>query len=243
MPTSCQDFYRQLHDGCGEALTASFTADTNGLQASSHSFITDLEKWYEMLRCRPESTLIRDSLREYQFALLAVLQAQYRQAFMALRLSFELLLATVYFSANEFQFRLWLRGEHDLNWQAIIERENGILSTRFVTAFFEGIAEEAPRYRAIAEAVYRECSQYVHGNAPTSALLPSQVTFELSVFHSWHAKARTIRLVSSFALSARYLGLATEAERLTLEGVLLDNVGHIPAIRRLFGASTEQGNV
>jgi hypothetical protein len=63
---------------------------------------------------------------------------------MALRLSFELLLGTAYFSANELHLRQWLCGERDIVWSALIDSESGVLSKQFVRAFYEELTEEAP---------------------------------------------------------------------------------------------------
>jgi len=243
MSLSCADYYKNLHCACGEALAASFAADTAGLHANSHSFVSDLERWYEFLKDRPEAPILKAALAEYQFALLAVVQGQYRQAFMALRLSFELLMGTSYLSANEFQLRQCLRGERDLVWSALIDAESGVLSKQFVKAFYEELAGEASQYRAMGQEAYRECSEYVHGNALTHTSLDGNVSFQQEIFKAWHDKAKTIRLISSFALCARYVYLADSTSRSKLETVLIDNLGHIPAVRRILGAPVEQNNV
>lgn len=53
MSLSCAEYYKKLHYACGDVLTASFAADTAGLHASSHSFVSDLEQWYALLGGRP----------------------------------------------------------------------------------------------------------------------------------------------------------------------------------------------
>ncbi len=243
MSLSCADYYEKLHNACGNVLRISLEADTGGQHAGSHSFILDLRQWYLFLEERPEGPILKAALAEYQFALLAVVQGQYRQAFMALRLSFELLLGTAYLSANELQLRQWLCGERDLVWNALIDAESGVVSKQFIRAFYEELAEDAPQYRAMGQEVYRECSEYVHGNALTHTSLDGTVTFQANVFDAWHGKAKTIRLVSTFALCARYVRLAGSAKRSELETVLMDNLGHLPAVRRILGAPVEQSNV
>ncbi len=183
--------------------------------------------------------MLRAALGEYQFSLLAVVQGQYRQAFMALRLSFELLLGTVHFSANELHLRQWLKGKRDLVWNTIIDGQNGIFSKEFVGTFYDDLVQEAPQYRAIAETVYRECSEYVHGNALTQSTISAQVSFQPHIFVEWHIRAKAIRLAASFALCARYIRIAHVTQRLSLESVLLDNLGHISVVRQLFGAPVE----
>lgn len=225
---------------CGEVLNASFTSGAAGKQCVSHSFISDLEHWIIALSDRAETELLKSALREYEFALLAVVQGQYRQSFMALRLFLELALAAVHFSGNELQLRIWLRGGRDIGWKSLINIENGVFSKTFIDAFHDGLAEEGPRYGAIADSVYRECSEYVHGNAPTHELLPEKLIFVERVFVDWHEKARTARLVVSFALCARYLLTIGESSRKELEGIVLDQLGHIAVLRSLYGGVTEE---
>ena len=203
MPTFCEAYYKRLHDACGDVFRTSFLSEHADLHASSHSFISDLGKWHSLIADRPESTMLRPAISEYQFSLLAVVQGQYRQAFMALRLSFELLLGTVHFSGNEFQLRLWMKGKRDLVWNTIIDAQSGIFSKDFVGAFYAELVQEATHYRAIAETVYRECSEYVHGNALTQSTVEAHVSFQPTVFAEWHTRAKAMRLAASFALCAR----------------------------------------
>ena len=107
---------------------------------------------------RQNEDMLIAAMREYEFALLAVVQAQYRQAFTALRLCFELLLSAVQLSANELELRTWLRGDRDLNWSALADADTGLFSKKFARAFFEELEEQSAHYRAMAGAVYRECS-------------------------------------------------------------------------------------
>lgn len=241
MALSCEEHYRLLNVACGKVLAASFKGDVAGLHGSSHSFLADLEVWRrEVLAQRPEASLLESAINEYQFGLLAVAQGQYRQAFMALRLSLELLLGAVSFSANELELRSWLAGRKDLVWSTLVSSDVGPLSKPFVRVFYEPMADEATHYRAMAEKVYRECSEHVHGNA--QAALTSAISYQPDVFQDWHGKAKTIRLVTSFSLCARYIGVADSRTRSKLEDVLLETLGHLPAVRALFGAPVEAEN-
>jgi len=78
-----------MHDRCGKILAESFKEENNILiHAKSHNFISDIEKWIDILSERYEIRSLSYALQEYQFALLAVVQGQYRQAFISLRLFF-----------------------------------------------------------------------------------------------------------------------------------------------------------
>lgn len=238
MPNSnqpaCEKIFRDLQQACGTVLDETFKADNEALQSASFNFVSEAEHWLRILDSRAEAQLYRTALREYQFALLALAQGQYRQAFMALRLFFELFLGGVFYSANELHLRYWMRGIRDTSWQSISESDNGVFSKVFINAFFSELAEFGQQHRAIATAVYRECSEFVHGNMTTLQFLPGALNYQESTFKDWHEKAKAMRLVTSFVLAARYLKDLDSSQKLLLEAFVLDSLGHLPPIRDVF---------
>jgi hypothetical protein len=242
MINSCKQYYDRLHSAAGDVLANSFEFPHADAMAKSHAFIDDLAMWIGVLGTRPEVTAVQYASREYQFALLALSTGQYRAAFAALRLALELGFAAVQWSVNERELREWRRGERDSNWAALTDSENGILSKRFVLLFSEELAGEAASYRASAIAVYRECSEYVHGNAHTHSSLPGRLAFDSASFEEWQQKASVVRLTVTFALAARYLRDLDQAARRQLESVLLDQLGHSVGVRILLGVAIEETN-
>lgn len=240
MTNACSNHYEQLHQASSAVLGASFEEPYSTEMARSHAFIDDLALWIEVLGNRPEKPVFQSALREYQFALLALSVGHYRAAFVALRLALELGLAAIQWSANEKELREWLKGQRDSNWAALVDNENGIFSKQFVRLFFEELANEAPSYRASAIAVYRECSEYVHGNAHTHETLPEQIAFNGAVFSAWQQKASAVRLIIAFVLAARYLVDLDQAARSRLEHMLIDHLGHSVGIRALLGVPIEE---
>lgn len=210
--------------------------------AQAHAFVADLALWANQIENRPESTVLRAALREYQFAIVGLAFGQYRAAFGALRLSLELSLSAVQWSANERELREWKRGQRDTNWTALIDSDSGVLSKQFVRLFSEPLADEAPVYRATAATLYRECSEFVHGNVATVSTLPDRLSFTSTTFEAWHQKASSMRLVTSFALAARYLSDLGAAAPAQLEAMLLDHLGHSTGVRILLGAAVEDSH-
>ena len=149
-------------------------------------------------------------------------------------LSFELVLASVNFSANEYSLRMWMQGSQDIVWQNLISAETGVFSTNFLKAFNPATSEYAKQYRTLAEKVYRECSEYVHGNAHTHESLPDQIVFIEKIFSDWHLKTENIALCVNFALSSRYLYLSKKESRTLVERSVMDSIGHLDYIRALF---------
>lgn len=228
-----------LHGACAQVLAKSFEGENADAMALSHSFIVDLDKWLGELSGRPEAAVLRTAAREYQFALLALSRGDYRAAYGSLRLSLELIFAGIRWSTNERELREWRRGSRDSVWAELIDKDNGVLSRQFVSLFTEPLAEDTSTYRAAAATVYRECSEYVHGNAHTHETLPMTLEFAQEPFQSWHDKASVVRLVTSFALAARFLCDIPREGRNRIESVLLAHLGHSPAIRALLGATVE----
>ena len=237
--SECKALYLQLHSSCGNIVNESFDADTENRQSANHHFIRDFETWLEELQDRPEHALLQAALLEYQDALLAVVQGQYRQAFMGLRFFLELGLGAILFSSDELGLRLWFRGERDIVWSKIVNNDTGVFSKCFMRAFNEALVDDAPEYQAIAELLYRECSEYVHGNFATLTFLPKTAVFDRNVYLDWHDKAKSARLVIVFALCARYLEQMDQGSLQNLESAILDELGYVTAIRAHFGGNTE----
>jgi len=233
------DNYRDLLDSSNRVFDDML--EDNGAEnlVSSHNYLLDYDKLKISIADRPEVAVLDSAVKEYQFALFALTTGQYRHAFGGLRLFFELMLATVQFSAHEIDFRMWAKDEKDINWNLIKNTENGIFSINFIRAFNPDLSPNGKQYSAIAETVYRECSEFVHGNAATHKKLPSEIKFQKEIFNSWHEKATTMRLVIIFAFSARYLNYIDENAKNNLEPVVMDVLGHLQAVQEIFSKPME----
>jgi hypothetical protein len=214
-------------NGTSEALTA------------SHNYILDYDTLKLAIADRPESPVLDSAVKEYQLALFALVSGQYRHAFGGLRLFFELMLATVQFSAHEIDYRMWAKDSKDINWSALKDTQSGVFSANFIRAFNPEFSDSANQYLAIAEAVYRECSEFVHGNAGTHTILPSDIKFQEEIFLSWHQKAATMRLVIIFVFSARYLNYVAKEAKDQLEPIIMDILGNLPPVQAIFSQPSE----
>lgn len=213
-------------DGASEALIA------------SHNYLLDYDVIKMAIAGRPEAAVLDSAVKEYQFALFALVCGQYRHAFGGLRLFFELMLATVHFSAHEIDYRMWAKDSRDISWSSIRDQQSGVFSTNFIRAFNPDLSDYAKEYLAIAEAVYRECSEFVHGNACTHSILPSDISFKNEVFSSWHDKATTMRLAIIFAFSARYLNFVNKEAIDRKEPIITDALGSLPPVQATFSQTS-----
>ena len=238
--TAIHRHYEDLHAQCGMILRTSVSGTNEPKIAQSHQFAQEMELWTTVLQSRRECALLKVASYEYQFALLALTQGHYRHAFKGLRLVLELTLQTAKLSTNEIELREWLQNKKDTVWSAIIDSQNGVFSLRFARCFFPSLEMHLASYGALAEQVYRECSECVHGNMPKHVPLPDSLTFSVDTFDLWHTKAGAVALIFHFILAMRYLLELSSSEIQSLEATLLDRVGHVQEIRVAIGGPKEE---
>lgn len=207
---------------------------------TSHNYLLDYDKLMTAIEDRPEAEVLNIAVKEYQFALYALCSGQYRYAFGGLRLFFELMLSVVQFSAHEIDYRLWSKDKKDINWSSLKSLENGIFSINFIRAFNPALADSGKQYSAIAESVYRECSEFVHGNALTHQNIPSNISFHEETFREWHKKSSIMRLAIIFSFSSRYLNHIEPQKMQIIEPVIMDVLGHLKPIQDAFSKNHEE---
>ncbi len=206
--------------------------------ARSHHFTQELGVWTSVLGLRRETTLFKMAAHEYQYAILALAQGHYRHAFKGLRLVLELTLQAGHLSIHELELREWLLSEKDTIWATLVNRDNGVLSARYVKSFFPSLEKHIGYHLALVEQVYRECSECVHGNIPKHIPLPDSLTFSQESFDLWHAKADIIAMLCHFMLALRYLKELAHDEKAKLETILIARLGHIQELRVELGGPT-----
>lgn len=234
--TKHEEYYDGLKSETIKCLESSMKKDFSPQHAEIHHAIIDFEQWLSIIISRPEGNLFKYAIREFHSSLIAVLLSQYRHAFMSLRLFLELSIATIFYSANEYLLRRWYSGQIDLNWSHFINSDNGVFSKNFAYAFTPALSETSKHYSAISEQVYRECSEFVHGSCTSFKTLPEFINFDETTFKSWFEKAKTVKLIVAYALTVRYLGIIDKSHVITMEPIILDELGHLEQVRIMINA-------
>jgi hypothetical protein len=206
------------------------------LQAESYHFLCELEQWVQTIESRPEALLVSRAAREYQFALLSLVQGHYGQAFKSLRLVLELILQTIHLSAHTLDLHEWLTGRKDTIWSALVSQD-GVLSKRYADAFSPELREHVAHFQGLAQQLYRECSEAVHGNMQKHLAMPETLQFDSVTFTLWHEKSNVVGMTTTFALAMRYLWQISITDTRELENAVMSRLGHISAIRHFFGAT------
>lgn len=197
--------------------------------------IAGLEQMLNAVSDKQEYPVYIQSLQEIQYSLLSVSIGNYRHAYSSLRLFFELYLAAVEFSTNLRYFRGWVLGREDIFWNRLSDSENGVMSKNFCTLFFSELADEAPHFRNLAVTVYRECSEFVHGNPQATSTLPETLQFKKDTLLDWANKLDTMHLVIIFIFSVRYLAELPATSRENVKEHILAQIGHLEPVREIFG--------
>jgi len=226
---------KRLHSQCTQSLELSLHGENEGRIAECYLFAVDLDAWTKAIEGQLESSLVETAASEYTLATLNACQGQYRNGFKGLRLALELCLQSTHLSADLMLRAEWLKGEQDTIWAVLVDTERGPLSHRACRAFFPDLSEHVGHFRQIAQTLYRELSECIHGNVPNHIPLPTSLEFSQETFDLWHSKAKLVRLVVHFAFALRYLkGLPLE-KRFALEAPVSEQLGHIAVIRAVFG--------
>lgn len=212
------EYYKKLGQDTIGIIEESMANQDLSLLSSNHAFIHDFSIWMEVLKDRPESSIFKNAIKEYQLALLSNNLGMYQQSLMGLRFFLERTFVAILFSANEIELNLWKLGDRDTYWNEIasIEIENkqikGIFSNKFCKAFFPELKNELSHFYNISTKVYRECSEYVHGNKKVIDKIPEKLEYSEELFYEWNLKADIIKRVILFAFCLRYLNQLKEDE-------------------------------
>jgi len=234
-----QDVIRKQKDAINSVIETTLADSTLITKyADNFNFVSDFEKLIEVVGDRSEKQVFLAAINEFQFALLSSTAGLYRQAFSSLRLFLELALAGIEYSTNERKLREWKNGKLDISWSQLTCDQEGILSVKFIKLFDERLVDQASSFLAMTIRVYRECSEYVHGNPESYASLPKDIQFSVETADQWNEKACTIKLIICFAFYVRFLTEKNISELTSVENVICEQLGHIEEIRRKFGGVT-----
>lgn len=232
---SFSNLINELHNAQSQAFHA--IANDTSIENERNEIsqiLVDLSKCAEFVIERYEGQLYDLAMREIQHSMLAAFGASYRQAFMGLRLALEHWFTGINFSTNELQFKAWQLDESDVSWAELNNEETGILSERFVHYFWPETEQHRAAYQNLAKKLYRECSEYVHGNLKTHTTLPKQIEYDKVTFLSWKEKLDALKLLFIYSFVVRFSSSIRGHSEVPCAQVLLDNIGHLPEARELF---------
>lgn len=204
-------------------------------------FVNDLSIWVECLKPIPQVILLESSLNECAVANLFCSQGLYKQAMISLRLCLEHCLYAIQLSSNDFCFRRWKAGQEDMKWAAITDNESGVFGKAFIRAYAPEFDTRSAELSGIAKNVYRECSEYIHGNYDKLNCLPGNNIFSQDMLSKYINSFQSISYLLSVALVIRFKEFIIEHNMLTtLEQPIMHNIDMLPEIQLLYSKDGDE---
>ena len=205
-------------------------------------FVDDLSNWVECLSDIPQSILLKSSLNECATANIFCIHGLYKHAMISLRLCLEHCLFAIYLSSNDFYFRRWKDGKEDMKWALITDESFGIFSKSFIRAYAPEFESRSTELIGIACNVYRECSEFIHGNYSKLNGLPGHNEFNQDMLSQYISRFQSIAYLLSIALVIRFKEYITSKNMLgELEIGIMHNINMLPEIQLLYNKIGGQG--
>lgn len=205
----------------------------------THAISSFIAEFSELLFEIEEKKMLTTVAIQLETATLNLSLGLYRQAFSSLRLALEMGLGLIYFSINKLEHHEWLYGYNDIKWSKLINEDDGVLSKRFAKAFFYELEESVNEYNGKAKKVYREMSEYVHGNSDTWQESGLSLKYNEKLKDKYFELFQDVAEILLFVLNCRYLKSFDEEGIDAISEFLLEDLGHIVGIREFLGGVKE----
>ena len=207
--------------------------EISSLFIRSHNYISEYERLSSVSPNDFSEFIRSQSVVDLQRSLLFCANSHYVSAFVFLRMYFEKYLSYILLCSSEQEYRLWRCGLKDISWKEITDENKGVFSANFNKAFESGLLNERNQFLGIAKAVYRECSEYVHGNHDAINSITPEIAFDESLCQNYLARLDSMHEVCIFAWCVRFLGIENVNSD-SASDVILDRLGHLAVVRAHF---------
>lgn len=204
METNCKEHFLNLNNQFGQVIEDSFSSELGAKLVELFQFSDDLNIWTELLKDGTDCTILISAIQEFELGFQAIVSGQYRYSFIAQRYFLEQICRFIYLSTNELHLRHWKLGLRDISWGSLVDKENGIFSKVFIRAFYSEVESEGEHLITIASKLYRESSEFIHGNFSKIEELPNSIEFHSSLLERWIEFMETIKFLSLFLLFMRF---------------------------------------
>lgn len=236
MGTNCKEHFLNLNAQFGQVIGDSFSSDLGHRLIELFQFSDDLSVWTELLSDETDCTILISAIQEFELGFQAVVSGQYRYSFIAQRYFLEQICRFIYLSTNELHLRHWKLGLRDISWGSLVDKESGIFSKVFIRAFYSEVESEGDHLVTIASKLYRESSEFIHGNFNKIEELPSSIEFHPSLLGRWMDFMETSKFVSLFLLFMRFSKDIGRQDIGKIEEMAKEELGGIVEFNLLFAS-------
>lgn len=206
------------------------------------TFVDDLSTWISNCGAFSDYLLVKNAQTEFTNSIFLCAQGFYKESIITLRQCLEHMLFAIMLSTNDFHYRLWLAGQYDMSWAQIMDSNNGVFGKQFIPLYNKDLDEDrSMELITIAKNVYRECSEYVHGNHEKLKTLVDSLAYNETMFKRYIDYFSSVQYVVCVALYIRFRDILECNEILkTLEHILVENLGSLPEVQHLYSVESEE---
>lgn len=230
------EYFIKVNSKCQEIFVESLKEKQ--LFGNAHHLSSCIYDFSNVIADPQERELIGTVSSQLEAATLNLGLGLYRQAFSTLRLAFEMGLSVAYFSIHKLEHIEWMTGKNDIKWAKLIDDENGVLSKRFVRAFFPELDEFAEEYIDLALKSYRTLSEFVHGNHQTWIKSGIEIKMNSELLKSYFELFKKVSHILLFVFCCRYLKTFQNDQLDSME-FISEELNFIGPIRELMGGPKE----
>lgn len=216
------------------------TMDNKEVLGSLHNLSSHIFEFAEIINDDEERRMLETVSAQLESSTYSLTLGLYRQAFSSLRLALEMGLASIYFSAYKLEMQEWISARNDIIWSKLVDEDNGVLSKRFVSAFFDSCIDSVDIYNLEARKVYRILSEYVHGNNETWNKNGVEIKFDIELLELYASSYEAVVKTILFTAICRYQN--------SFNNEIIEKLYFLPEIfnqndeiRAIFGQPTNKG--
>lgn len=230
------EHFSKLNNNTQEVFTK--TLKKKAELGKAHHFSACIYEFTQNISDESERKILETVSSQLELATLNVTYGMYRQAYTSLRLALEMGLGAAYFSVHKLELHEWLDGRADIKWAYLTDENNGVLSPRFAKAFFPEFSKDINVYLSKAKVVYRQLSEYVHGNNETWEACSIKISYDQNLLDTYFKSINIVSEIILFVLCCRYLKSFSKEINDSLE-FLPEEMNHISYIREYLGGAKE----
>ena len=115
-----------------------------------------------------------------------------------------------------------------------VDKENGVFSKIFIRAFYEEVENEGEHMITLSSKLYRESSEFIHGNFEKISEVPDKIGFDEILLGKWLDFVETSKFVAIFLLLVRFSKELDVEELGKIEEMTKDELGGIEEFNLLF---------
>ncbi len=233
----------KINDKARENIEKLYNSGKMDLMNKCISYTDDLTKWISCCGEFSSYLLVKEAQNKCLKSIIMCSQGFYKEAIITLRQFLEHMLFAIALSTNDYKYRLWKIGQCDMSWTQIMDGQNGVFGKEYIHVYAKDVNDErSMELLTIAKNVYRECSEFVHGNYEKLSFLTENMNYDEKLMDMYTDYFSSIKYLVSMALFIRFREILNDKRNLTLlESIIMDNLGMLSEVQLLYG--TEKGLV